>query len=338
MEATAEVSFAAKDLADIPRQTLLDMYTAMLRIRMFEEKLVELYPAQEIQCPVHLCIGQEAIAAGVCQTLKTDDYMVSNHRGHGHGLAKGASMKALMAEFYGRTTGCSKGKGGSMHIIDTAHGVLGTSAIVGGGIPMAVGTALASRIKGDGRVSVVFFGDGAFDEGVFYESFNFALLKKLPVVFVCENNFYATNSPQSSRQGSCEIARTASAYGAPGICLDGNNVIEVYKAAVEAVKHARTGNGPSLIEATTYRWKGHVGPDVDYEKGARSKEELLYWMKRCPVKNFEKALREGNIITEEELDVIPQAILKELEEALSFALKSPLPEASALYEDLYKES
>ncbi|MFQ5427510.1 MAG: thiamine pyrophosphate-dependent dehydrogenase E1 component subunit alpha [Thermodesulfobacteriota bacterium] len=336
MNDTADVSFTAEDMAAIPQKTLLELYTTMLRIRMFEEKIVELYPAQEMKCPVHLCIGQEAIAAGLCQTLKSDDYMVSNHRGHGHGLAKGASMKALLAEFYGRTTGCSRGKGGSMHIIDTAHGVLGTSAIVGGGLPLGVGTALASSIKGDNRVSVVFFGDGAFDEGVFYESFNFAILKKLPVVFVCENNFFATNSPQSSRQGTCEIARIAGAYGAPGICIDGNNVVEVYNAAVEAVKHARRGHGPSLIEATTYRWKGHVGPEVDYEKGARSKEELLGWMKKCPVKNFEKALMQGGFIRAEELDAVQKNITQELDEALSFALESPLPHPGDLYEDLYQ--
>ncbi len=335
MSTKSDVNFSPEDLAAIPQKALLELYTTMLRIRLFEEKIVELYPEQEMKCPVHLCIGQEAIAAGVCRNLKKDDYMVSNHRGHGHGIAKGISMKVLFAEFYGRTTGCSKGKGGSMHIIDTSQGILGTSAIVGGGIPMAVGTGLSSRIKKDKRVSVVFFGDGAFDEGVFYESFNFASLKKLPVVFVCENNFYATNSRQSSRQSSCEIANSARAFGAPGMCVDGNNVVEVYKAADQAVKLARSGGGPSLIEATTYRWKGHVGPDVDYEKGARTEEELIYWMKRCPVKNFEKALREGGIVTGETLDAIPQAIFTELDEALSFAIKSPYPKPEALYEDLY---
>jgi len=330
------ITISEEELKKIPRKTLLELYTTMLRIRMFEEKIVEQYPAQEMKCPVHLCIGQEAIATGVCQSLRRDDYIFSNHRGHGHCLAKGASMKSMMAEFYGRVTGCSKGKGGSMHIVDTAHGILGTSAIVGGGIPMGVGAALASRIKGDNRVSIVFFGDGAYDEGVFYESFNFASLKKLPVVFVCENNFYATNSHQSSRQPACEIANSAAAFGAPGICLDGNNVLEVYNVAVEAIGNARSGGGPSLIEARTYRWKGHVGPAVDYEQGARTKEELLEWMEKCPVKNFEKALRESGLITEAELDEIPQAILAELDEAVSFAIESPYPEPEDLYEDLYR--
>ncbi len=325
-----------EDLVKIPRETLLSLYTTMLRIRMFEEKIVELYPAQEMKCPVHLCIGQEAIAAGVCLNLAREDYVFSNHRGHGHCLAKGMPMKPMMAELYGRVTGCSRGKGGSMHLVDTSKGILGTSAIVGGGLPMGVGAALASKMKGDGRVTVVFFGDGAYDEGVFYESFNFAALKKLPVVFVCENNFYATNSPQSSRHPACDIAGSAAAFGAPGICVDGNNAAEVYSVAREAIGNARSGLGPSLIEARTYRWKGHVGPEVDYEKGARSREELLDWMKRCPIKNFEMALREGGLATGMELDAIPKAILAELDEAVSHALESPYPGPEALLEDLYR--
>ncbi len=325
-----------ENLRKLPREVLVSLYTVMLKIRMFEEKIVELYPAQEMKCPVHLCIGQEAIAAGVCQSLEREDYLFSNHRGHGHCLAKGMAMKPMMAELYGRTTGCSRGKGGSMHLVDTAHGIAGTSAIVGGGIPMAVGTALASSQKKDRKVSVVFFGDGAYDEGVFYESFNFAALKRLPVVFVCENNFYATNSPQSSRHPTCAIAKSAAAFGAPGACVDGNNVVEVYNTAREAIERARRGSGPTLIEARTYRWKGHVGPEVDYEKGARSKEELLDWMKRCPVKNFEVALRKSGLVTEAELDTIPQAILNEIDEAVSYALKSPYPAPEALYEDLYR--
>ncbi len=338
MKTTANVTFNPEDLAAISRKTLLELYTAMLKIRIFEEKIVELYPEQEIKCPVHLCIGQEAIAAGVCQSLESSDYIVSNHRGHGHAIAKGTPLRSLLAEFYGKTTGCSRGKGGSMHIIDMEKGMLGTSAIVGGGIPMAVGTALTSRIRKDSRVSVVFFGDGAFDEGVFYESINFASLKKLPVVFVCENNFYATNSPQSSRQNSCEIARSAQAFGVPGACVDGNNVIEVYKAAIEAVELARSGGGPSLIEARTYRWKGHVGPEVDYEKGARSKEELLHWMKRCPVKNFKEALRKSDLVRDKKFETISENIMNEFNEALAYAHSSPYPEAEALYADLFQRN
>lgn len=316
-------------------ELLMGLYRSMLRIRMFEERIVALYPEQEMKCPVHLCIGQEAIPAGVCHDLEKSDYLFSNHRGHGHCLAKGSSMGPLMAEFYGRTTGCSRAKGGSMHLVDTSRGILGTSAIVGGGIPMAVGTALASSIRGDGRVSVAFFGDGAYDEGVFFESFNFAALKKLPVVFVCENNFYATNSPQEVRQPLCRIANSAATFGAPGVCVDGNNVLEVYGAAREAVKRAREGAGPTLIEAKTYRWKGHVGPEVDYEKGARPMDELFHWMKRCPVKNFEEALKENKIIDEGALSGLASEISAEIDAAVSYAKNSPLPEEGELLEDLY---
>lgn len=322
-------------VATITKKLLLDMYSSMLRIRMFEEKIVELYPEQEMKCPVHLCIGQEAIAAGVCLNLKKQDYVFSNHRGHGHILAKGSRMAPLMAEFYGKKTGCSKGKGGSMHLIDVDNGILGTSAIVGGGIPMGVGAALASSIRGEDRVTAVFFGDGAYDEGVFYESFNFASLKKLPVVFVCENNFYATNSHQSARQPGCRISDTAAAFNAPGACVDGNDVIAVYKAAQDAVSMARRGGGPSLIEAKTYRWKGHVGPETDYEKSFRPKEELLYWMEKCPVKNFKDFLTGKNVMGEDEEKKIVDSIKSELDSAVKFAKESPLPDTTELYEDVY---
>ncbi|MDP2689298.1 MAG: thiamine pyrophosphate-dependent dehydrogenase E1 component subunit alpha, partial [Deltaproteobacteria bacterium] len=299
------------------------------------EKIVELYPAQEMKCPVHLCIGQEAIAAGVCLNLKKEDYIFSNHRGHGHCLAKGGEMGPLMAEFYGRSTGCSRGKGGSMHIIDIENGLLGTSAIVAGGIPMGVGASLASVMKGEGRVTAIFFGDGAYDEGAFYESFNFASLKKLPVVFVCENNFYATNSHQSARQPGCRISDSARAFDAHGACVDGNDVMAVYKAAQEAVSRARKGGGPSLIEAKTYRWKGHVGPDADHEKGCRPREELLYWMEKCPVRSFREFLLKENVLTEEEIASIASTINEEVLRAVEFGQKSPYPDASELLKDVY---
>jgi len=320
---------------EIPGDVLKGLYSTMLRIRLFEERIVELYPEQEMKCPVHLCIGQEAVAAGVCANLEREDYVFSNHRGHGHCLAKGSGMKPLMAEFYGRVTGCSRGKGGSMHLVDVERGILGTSAIVGGGIPMGVGAALASVLKGDGRVTVVFFGDGAYDEGAFFESFNFAALKKLPVVFVCENNFYATNSHQSARQPVCGISSSAAAFGAPGSCVDGNDVVSVFKASKEAVERARRGKGPSLIEARTYRWKGHVGPEADYEKGARTEEELLYWMERCPVKNFEDLLREKGVIADKDVEDITGGLAREIDEAVRFARSSPYPEKNELFEHLY---
>jgi len=319
----------------LTRSLLEKMYTSMLRIRLFEEKIVELYPEQEMKCPVHLCIGQEAIAAGVCLNLEKKDYVFSNHRGHGHSLAKGTEMAPLMAEFYGKSTGCSRGKGGSMHIIDIENGILGTSAIVAGGIPMGVGAALASVMKGEERVTVIFFGDGAYDEGVFYESFNFASLKKLPVVFVCENNFYATNSHQSARQPGCRISDAAHAFDAHGVCIDGNDIMAVYKAAQDAIARARKGGGPSMIEAKTYRWKGHVGPDADFEKGCRPKEELHYWMEKCPIKTFKKFLISENVLTAGELDDIALKISAEVEAAVEFGKTSPYPAPSELTSEVY---
>jgi len=325
-------------LNTLTKKVLIDLYESMLRIRMFEEKIVELYPEQEMKCPVHLCIGQEAIAAGVCLHLHKNDFVFSNHRGHGHCLAKGTPMKPLMAEFYGKETGCSKGKGGSMHIIDIENGILGTSAIVGGGIPMGVGAALASSMKGEDNVTAIFFGDGAFDEGAFYESFNFASLKKLPVVFVCENNFYATNSHQSARQSGCRISESAASFDSRGHCVDGNDPLAVYKAAQDAVALARKGGGPSLIEAKTYRWKGHVGPEEDWTKGCRPKEELDYWKEQCPIKKFTALLLEKGAMTTEEMEQAKSVINAELAEAVEFAKASPFPKATALLEDVYYEA
>ncbi|MEE8573845.1 MAG: thiamine pyrophosphate-dependent dehydrogenase E1 component subunit alpha [Thermodesulfobacteriota bacterium] len=319
----------------ISNKTLIDLYTKMLRIRLFEEKIIDLYPAQDMKCPVHLCIGQEAIAAGVCANLNKDDYLFSNHRGHGHAIAKGTEMAPLMAEFYGRVTGCSKGKGGSMHLIDTERGILGTSAIVGGGIPMGVGSALASRIKKDGKVTVVFFGDGASDEGVLYESINFAALKKLPVVFVCENNFYATNSHQKARHPTCEIAGTANSYGIPGSCIDGNDAEAVFLAAREAVAKARAGDGPTLIEALTYRWKGHVGPDADFSKGCRPEDELNEWITKCPVKRMNERIEAEGVMTEADVATLSAEITEEIEAAVKFGRESEYPEVSELLTDLY---
>ena len=308
----------------------------MLRIRLFEEKIVDLYPEQEMKCPVHLCIGQEAIAAGVSIHLETEDYVFSNHRGHGHAIAKGTDMASLMAEFYGRATGCSKGKGGSMHIIDVERGMLGTSAIVGGGIPMGVGAALASQIKKDNKITIIYFGDGAADEGVFYESMNFASLKKLPVVFICENNYYATNSHQKARHPTCEISTGAGpGFNIPTKCVDGNDVLAVSIAAKEAIAHARAGEGPSLIEATTYRWKGHVGPEADFEKGCRPEEELIDWIKKCPIKRTTETLLKENIMTPEDIETLKAEITEEIDKAVEFAKESPFPDVGELTTEVY---
>lgn len=320
---------------EISKDTHIRLYRTMLLIRRFEEMIVEVYPVQDMQTPVHLYIGQEAIASGVCANLTAKDTIFSNHRNHGHCLAKGADPKRLYAEFYGRSTGCSRGKGGSMHPAVPELGIPGTSAIVGGGIPLAVGVALASKMKGEDRVSVAFFGDGAADEGVFHESMNFASLKKLPVVFVCENNLYATNSPISARQPHEDIARRAEGYDMPGIALSGSDVTGICHAAKSAVDRARRDRGPTLIECKTYRWKGHVGPECDVEKGCRPLEELQGWMDKCPLEIYRKFLIEQQVMTAEEHDGFLKEIDQRLSAALEFAKNSPFPDQNELLTDVF---
>lgn len=319
----------------IDRDTLSRLYETMLTIRFFEDRTVALYPAQEMKCPVHLCIGQEAIAAGVCAHLRKEDYIFSTHRSHGHCIAKGMDLKLLAAELYGKSTGCSRGRGGSMHLVDPEHGIPGTTAIVGGCIPVATGAALSCAMRGDGKVAVAFFGDGAVDEGSFHESLNFASLRKLPVVFVCENNFYATNSPQSARQPAVNIAERAAGYGMPGRYEDGNDVLRVYIAAEEAVGRARAGGGPTLLEFTTYRWKAHVGPNSDIENGCRPSDAHEEWVRRCPLDMYEQYLINHNILTEDDIEKLTCVIKTRIEEAMKFGQDSPWPGPSELLDEVY---
>jgi pyruvate dehydrogenase E1 component alpha subunit len=325
-----------KEVADIPSTTLQAMYVTMLKIRNFEEKVSELLLKHEIICPCQLYIGQEAVATGVCANLRRDDYVFSTHRSHGHYIAKDGDIKALMAELYGRVTGCSKGRGGSMHLASPNVGLPGSSAIVAGTVPLAVGTALASSLKGQDTVSVAFFGDGAVSEGVFYESLNFASLKKLPVIFVCENNLYSTHMPISACLANTCIYKKAEAFNMPGLQIDGNNVIKVFRTAKRAIEDARHGNGPTLMECMTYRWRGHVGPNYDLDKGLRSKEELDSWMNRCPIKLLEEFLLEHDILPEPEKIRIYEGIDKEIEEAVTFAKESPYPDRDKLLNNVFK--
>ena len=311
---------------DIPAKTLLAMYVTMLRIRKFEEKVAELVSSNEIITPCHLYIGQEAVATGVCSALRKEDYVFSTHRSHGHYIAKGGDIKALMAELYCRATGCSKGRGGSMHLASPDVGLPGSSAIVAGTIPLAVGAALTFSIEKSDRVSVAFFGDGAVNEGVFYESLNFAALKKLPVIFICENNLYSTHLPISACLADMRIYKKAEAFNMSGVRIDGNNVVEVFKAAKKAVEDARSGKGPTLIECMTYRWRGHVGPFYDVDKGIRSREELEHWMNRCPIIVLEEFLFIQEFISESEKNHIYKDIERGIEEALIFAKDSPHPD------------
>jgi len=323
--------------SDIPTDVLRKMYATMVKIRKFEERVAELVtPPKEIVTPCHLYIGEEAGATGVCSALKRDDYVFSTHRSHGHFIAKGGDLKALMAELYCRKTGCSRGKGGSMHVASPDIGLPGSSAIVGGTIPIAAGAALAFSMQNKDAVSVAFFGDGAAHEGVFYESLNFASLKKLPVIFFCENNLYCTHLSIADTLADTNIYKKAEAFGMPGIRIDGNNVMEVYKVAKKAIEDARNGKGPTLIESMTYRWRGHVGPYGDLDKGLRSKEELDLWMNRCPIKMLEKFLLEHSVMSELERDQIHKALSEEIEEAVKFAKESPYPDENDLLHDVFK--
>ena len=290
----------------------------------------------EIICPVHLYIGEEAVATGVCANLRQDDYVFSTHRSHGHYIAKGGDIKALMAEIYGKATGCSGGRGGSMHLAAPDMGLPGSSALVAGTIPAAAGSALAFSLRGQDTVSVAFFGDGATNEGAFYESLNFASLKKLPVIFVCENNLYSTHMPISDCLADTRIYKKAEIFDMPGVIVDGNSVIEVFQTAKKAVEDARQGNGPTLIECLTYRWRGHVGPNYDLAKGLRDKEELDHWMTRCPIKALEEFLLERDLLSETEKTQLEEDIDKAVEAAVTFARESPYPDEKELLDNVFK--
>jgi len=319
----------------ISKEILTKMYQTMLLIRRFEERVGDLILKGKIKTPCHLYIGQEAVAAGVCSALNKEDYIFGNHRSHGHYIAKGGSLKELMAEIFCKKTGCSRGKGGSMHIVAPEEGLLGTPPIVAASIPIAAGAALSFQIKKEKRVAVVFFGDGAANEGVFYETLNFASLKKLPVIFVCENNFYATHMPISKILADTNIARKAEGFNMPGIQIDGNNVIEVYETAKKAIENARQGKGPVLIECLTYRWRGHVGPDDNIQgthTDIRPREELDFWKTKCPIKRLKRILK----ISTPQKQKILKRIKKEIEEAVNFAKESPYPEEEDLLKDIFK--
>jgi len=324
-----------KKATDIPQKILGELYRLMLRIQKVELKIAELNHEDEMKTPVHFCLGQEAIAAGVCLNLNSDDHVFSNHRCHGHYIAKKGDLKAMVAELYNRETGCSKGRGGSMHLIDTSVGLLGTSSIVGGCIPIATGSALASLLKKTNRVSVAFFGDAAVEEGVIYESINFAMLKKLPVVYICENNFYSVFSHLNKRQASDDIYRRFEGLGIPSYRVDGNNVIEVYRTAGQAIDNARQGGGPSFIEARTYRLKDHHGTGSGVEVGYRTQKEVDEWASKCPVKHFERFLLEQQLMTAKEADEYNSKLDQEIEEAFEFAQNSPLPNEDDVLENLY---
>ena len=315
-------------------ELLSKLYRAMLLIRLTEERIAALIEAREIKTPCHLCIGQEAIAAGVCAALDRQDSIWGGHRSHGHYLAKGGDLNGLLAEILGKTTGCSKGRGGSMHLIDTAVGVMGTVPLVGATIPIAVGAALASKLRGDGRVAVAFFGDGATEEGHFHESLNLASLYRLPVLFVCENNFYSTHMPLADRRPQDNIVQSADLHGMPGVRVDGNDVMAVYESAREAVKRARDGQGPTLLECRTYRWRGHVGPAWDLDVGEHRRRELKEWLPKDPIPRLRRRMTDEGASLDS-LDRMEQEIQADIEAAVRFARDSPAPDPNQLFQYVY---
>ncbi len=309
----------------------------MLRIRLIEETIAERYSESKMRCPTHLCIGQEAVSAAVGMVLRTDDFVVSTHRAHGHYLAKGGDLKKMIAEIYGKVTGCTAGKGGSMHLVDKAVGFMGSTSIVGGTIPLGVGLGLSIKLKGTAQVSCVFFGDGTTEEGVFYESINFAALKKLPVLFVCENNLYSVYSPLRVRQPeSRDTCRMVEAMGVPAEHGNGNNAVEVFNKVERAVKKIRQGSGPHFFELDTYRWREHCGPNFDNDLGYRTEEEYLAWKKKDPVKLLELQLMDQGVINAEDIAEIKRNIQQEIDRAFDFAEKSPFPESEAAFTGLYR--
>jgi len=309
-----------------------NLLKTMVRIRLFEEKVEELFLSGVLPGFVHLYIGEEAIASGVCSALKKSDYITSTHRGHGHVLAKGARMDRMMAELYGKKTGYCKGKGGSMHIFDFNLGVLGANGVVGGGFPIAVGAGLSAKLKRTDEVCVCFFGDGSSNRGTFHESLNMAAAWNLPVIYVCENNRYAATTPTHTTTSVNNIADRATGYGIPGVIVDGNNVEEVYSAAKNAIERARNGEGPTLIECKTYRIKGHfVGDPERY----RSKDEVKEMKALDPIERYIKGLFDENVCTIEEVEEIYQGIRNEVIIAIKFAEGSPNPEPEDALTDLY---
>ena len=327
-------------MARYRKDFLEKLYKTMLRIRLCEESLVEPILNGEVRCPVHLYTGEEAIATGVCAALKEKDYIFSNHRSHGHYLAKGSDMQELIAEIYGKETGCSKGRGGSMHITDPEKGVIGAVPIVAGTIPLALGAALASKIRKDKRVTVSFFGDGATCEGVFYESLNFASLKRLPIIFACENNLYSTHMAIKEYRLENNIYKIGNPFCIVSCRVDGNDVLKVYEVAKKAVELCRKERGPVLIEFMTYRLRGHVGPDDNIQgthTDIRPQEEIEKWRKKDPIKKFEKYLIKNKILDRENLRKMNQEVEEEVKAAHTYAKMSSSPNPKELIQYVFKQ-
>lgn len=313
---------------------MVDLYRTMKTIREFEERIVDLYARGLVPGLAHLYIGEEAVAAGVCATLAQDDYITSTHRGHGHVIAKGAELKRMMAELFGKKTGYCKGKGGSMHIADMEAGILGANGIAGGGLPIATGAGWSAKWRKTQQVTGCFFGDDASNNGTFHESLNLASIHKLPVVYVCENNLYGISVCQAKHMPISDISIRATAYDIPGVTVDGNDVIEVYQAAFKAVERARAGEGPTLIECKTYRWRGHHEGDPNQGGRYRAKDEIESWKEKCPIARLAGKMIQNKQITEKGLQDIDDQVVRAIEEAVAFAKQSEFPDLDEMYEDV----
>jgi len=297
----------------------------MLRIRLVEEALADKYSEQEMRCPMHLCIGQEAIAVGVAAALKITDRAYSNHRAHGHYLAKGGNLKAMIAELYGRATGCCGGRGGSMHMIDLDVGFMGATPIVGGTVPLAVGSAWASKLQKKNEVTVIFFGDGCFEEGVMHESLNFAALHSLPILFICENNDFSVYTRINERQPDRPIYRVAQAHGIKSAYGDGSDVEQVLKMTSNAVDDLRDGFGPWFLEFSVFRWREHCGPDFDHHLNYRRPDEIESGLAKCPIQSYLKILLGRGVLNSDDLTILENEIQAEISTIFQSVLRDEMP-------------
>jgi pyruvate dehydrogenase E1 component alpha subunit len=322
----------ATTMAGIGKETLVYMYRKLLEIRRFEEKVWDLFGRNLVPGTLHLYLGQEAVAVGVCTNLKPDDYITSTHRGHGHCIAKGANLNKAMAEILGKETGYCKGKGGSMHVADAAVGNLGATAVVGSAIPIAVGAALSCQLRKTEQVVACFFGDGASNNGTFHEALNMAAMWSLPVVFICENNLYAMGTRITNVTAVENIADRAVGYGMPGVVVDGNDVLAIYAASKKAIERARKGAGPTLIECKTYRHKGHSRFDL---AKYRPPSEVKEWMQKDPVSLFMNRLVKEGILTAEDAEELDKQVTEAVEESARFAIESRFPNPETALEDVY---
>jgi acetoin:2,6-dichlorophenolindophenol oxidoreductase subunit alpha len=318
---------------NLPPDKQREMLRQMLTIRRFEERASADYLAGKIYGVVHCYIGEEAVAVGVCTALDRGDRIISTHRGHGHCIAKGADLNRMMAELYGRQTGYCKGKGGSMHIADFGIGMLGANGIVAGGIAIITGAGLAAQMEGKGGVAVSFFGDGASNAGPFHECLNIAATWKLPMLYVCENNQYAAQTPAAATHALSDVAARAAGYGIPGIVVDGNDIVAVHQAAIRAVDRARSGGGPTLIECKTYRWRAHT--ERRGQADPREKEEVDAWKQKDPIRLLERQLRDQGDLDDAGLQTIERDVMTTLEAAVTFAEASPFPLPEQATDDVF---